>query len=95
MFKTKQQTASTPTPRRKSRRIIALIALVCMGSIAFLLLTALGKGLAVQGAIGGFGGMQMATAQYTPKDVVGDLGGMPVTIPRHLAEFVEYEGDPG
>ncbi|WP_338284389.1 hypothetical protein [Limnobacter thiooxidans] len=37
----------------------------------------------------------MATAQYTPKDVVGDLGGIPVTIPRHLAEFVEYEGDPG
>ena len=32
--------------------------------------------------------MQMATAQYTPKDVVGDLGGMPVTIPRHMAEFV-------
>ncbi len=37
----------------------------------------------------------MAAAQYAPRDVVGDLGGVPVTIPRHFANFVEYEGDPG
>lgn len=95
MFKTRSQTATTLKPKRKSRWIIIWIALVCLGPLAFLLLTMLGRGLAVQNALGGFGGLQMATAQYTPKDVVGDLGGMPVTIPRHMAEFVEYEGDPG
>ena len=36
----------------------------------------------------------MAAAQYAQRDVVGDLGGVPVTIPRHFANFVEYEGDP-
>jgi hypothetical protein len=43
----------------------------------------------------GFGPREMAVAQYTPKDVVGDLGGMKVTIPRHIPELVEYNGDPG
>lgn len=34
-------------------------------------------------------------ATGTPShDVVGDLGGMPVTIPRHFADLVEYSGDP-
>ena len=37
----------------------------------------------------------MAGARYSPCDVVGDLGGMPVTIPSYFANFVEYEGDPG
>ena len=37
----------------------------------------------------------MAAARYAPRDVVGDLGGVPVTIPRHFANFVEYDGDPG
>jgi hypothetical protein len=36
----------------------------------------------------------MALAQYTPNDVIGDLGGMKVRIPRHCAEYVEYDGDP-
>jgi hypothetical protein len=38
---------------------------------------------------------EMAMAQYSSKDVVGDLGGVPVTIPKHFAEYVEYDGDPG
>lgn len=29
------------------------------------------------------------------KDLVGDLGGMPVIIPRHFPRLVEYDGDPG
>nr|WP_315484455.1 hypothetical protein [uncultured Undibacterium sp.] len=37
----------------------------------------------------------MEEARYSRVDAVGDLGGMPVTIPRHFANFVEYEGDPG
>ena len=43
----------------------------------------------------GFQPPEMALAQYTPKDVVGDLGGMKVLIPRHYPEYVEYDGDPG
>lgn len=95
MFKTKQQAATTPTPKHEGSWIIPTIALVCLGPLLFLVMIVLGMGVGIQGRIGGFGGMQMATAQYTPKDVVGNLGGMPVTIPRHMAEFVEYEGDPG
>jgi hypothetical protein len=34
-------------------------------------------------------------ARYSQRDVIGDLGGMPVSIPRHFANFVEYDGDPG
>jgi hypothetical protein len=30
-----------------------------------------------------------------PKDVIGGLGGMKVRIPRHYAEYVEDDGDPG
>ncbi len=37
----------------------------------------------------------MAAAKYSPHDVVGDLGGVPVTIPSYFANFVEYENDPG
>lgn len=38
---------------------------------------------------------EMVAAQYSAKDVIGDLGGMPVKISRHIAEYVEYDGDPG
>jgi hypothetical protein len=43
----------------------------------------------------GFQPPEMALAQYTSKDVIGDLGGMKVRIPRHYAEYVEYDDDPG
>ena len=43
----------------------------------------------------GFQPPEMAMARYTPKDVIGDLGGLKVRIPRHYAEYVEYDGDPG
>lgn len=39
--------------------------------------------------------LEMALAKHTPVDVVGNLGGMRVVIPRYYAEFVEYDGDPG
>ena len=34
-------------------------------------------------------------SQPYPGFAIGDLGGMPVTVPRHLAELPEYDGDPG
>jgi len=43
----------------------------------------------------GFQPPEMAMARYTPKDVIGDLGGMKVRIPRYYAEYVAYDGDPG
>ena len=45
-------------------------------------------------AMYGFQPPEMAAAQYTPKDVIGDLGGLKVRIPRHYAEYVEYDDDP-
>jgi hypothetical protein len=45
--------------------------------------------------VSGFQPWEMAVAQYTPKDVIGDLGGMKVRIPRYCAEYVEYDADPG
>lgn len=43
----------------------------------------------------GFEPPEMAARRFTPKDVIGDLGGMRVNIPRYCAEYVEYDGDPG
>ncbi len=37
---------------------------------------------------------EMRQAQHASRDVVGDLGGMPVKIPRHFAEFMTYNDDP-
>lgn len=42
----------------------------------------------------GFQPLEMALAQYTSKDVIGNLGGVKVRIPRACAEYVEYDGDP-
>ena len=49
----------------------------------------------ISARITGFLPPEMAMAQYTPKDVIGDLGGMKVRIPRHYAEYVTYDDDPG
>ncbi len=43
----------------------------------------------------GFQPPQMAAAQYSHQDVVGNLGGLPVRLPRYAVEYVEYDGDPG
>ena len=86
-----QQGGVESNGRGRGRWVVALIVMLLMllGVLSWLLTKTMGASL------GGFGPAQMAAAQYTARDVVGDLGGMPVTIPRHMAEFVEYEGDPG
>ncbi len=43
----------------------------------------------------GFEPPEMARARYAKKDVIGNLGGMKVRIPRYYAEYVQYDGDPG
>lgn len=45
--------------------------------------------------LGGFQPPEMAAAQYSSKDVVGNLGGLPVRLPRYAVQYVEYDGDPG
>ena len=37
----------------------------------------------------------MFTVPVNGKEVIGDLGGVPVRIPREFAEHVEYDEDPG
>jgi hypothetical protein len=39
--------------------------------------------------------LEAAATQIANRDVVGDLGGITVTIPQHFANYVEYDGDPG
>ena len=34
-------------------------------------------------------------SQPYPGYAIGDLGGMPMKMPRHMAELLEYDGDPG
>ena len=43
----------------------------------------------------GFQPPVMAAAQYVKKPIRGDLGGVLVEIPSHMAEYLEYDGDPG
>jgi hypothetical protein len=83
--------ACAAAPRKRGRWVIWLLSLMLL-----LMAGVFGLWLVlVNASLGGSDGAQMVAAQYTPKDVVGDVGGMKVTIPRHMAEFVEYEGDPG
>jgi hypothetical protein len=37
----------------------------------------------------------MAEAQFAKHDAIGNLGGVPVRIPRLYAGYLEYDGDPG
>ncbi len=87
----KSAAALTPRAGTRGRWVIVLLAamLVLFGGVLALLAYVTGAGAL------GFMPPQMAAARYTPKDVVGDLGGMPVTIARHIPQFVEYDGDPG
>jgi hypothetical protein len=69
-------------------RLLAIVAVAI--AVPFIYIT-----WRVSTAINGFQPPEMAAAQHTPRDVIGDLGGMKVRIPRHYAEYVEYDGDPG
>lgn len=78
-----------PCNHRRSRRwLLYLIVLaIPISYIAW-------KTQATKREVFSFQPPEMALAQYTPTDVIGDLGGMKVRIPRHYAEYVEYDGAP-
>jgi hypothetical protein len=89
-----QPSLSSITPSASSHRgrwvVLLLLAAFClMGWASWKVARALGA------FAWGFQPPAMAAAQHSPTDVIGDLGGMPVKISRHVAEYVEYEGDPG
>ena len=81
--------AARPKHRGRWAIVLLLSLLTLFGGVLVLLMYITGV------AGNGFMPPQMAAAYYTPKDVVGDLGGMPVTIARHIPHMVEYDGDPG
>lgn len=43
----------------------------------------------------GFQSPEMAAIKFSPKTIHAKLGGMPVSIPPHFANYVQYDGDPG
>jgi hypothetical protein len=88
---TQETTLPNPPKGRRRRWVIWLLSSALLLGTALLVVPMLLTSM----SLGGSGAVQMVAAQYTPRDVVGDLGGMPVIIARHMAEFVEYEGDPG
>lgn len=75
--------------RRKGRWLLSLMVLVFLALAAF------------TARWGQFGHRSNAlsaaykASQPYPGFAIGDLGGMPVKVPRHLAELLEYDGDPG
>lgn len=83
---------SQTTQARQSRRwVLAFLAgmLVLLGGFLSLMVSVAGARAQA------FMPPEMAAAFKTPKDVVGDLGGMPVLIDRRIVRLVEYDGDPG
>lgn len=77
--------------RHRSRWVVVLLALLVMAGTAVLGLVVVASGLWSRG----FTPQAIAAAAPVFTDVVGDLGGMPVRIPRHIPELLEYDGDPG
>lgn len=90
---TDQNSKPKPKPKPKPRwrfwvkLLLSFIGVLVLVILAFLYWLGL--------RLNGFMPPEMAAAQHTPVGVVGDLGGMPVRIPRHIPRFLEYEGDPG
>lgn len=78
--------SNTRTWRRAVYLLIGLAISICYVAWQF---------QSTQNELFGFQPFHMAAAQHTPKDVIGDLGGIKVRIPRYCAEYVEYDGDPG
>ena len=80
----------------RSNGHIKAVLLLMLGMFAALGLALLIPALVSLGAPSG-GSLfppEMQAKKFTPVDAVGDLGGMPVTIPHYFANYLEYEDDP-
>ena len=75
--------------RRRGRWLLSLMVLV------FLALTAFTVRWWQYGHRSNALSAAYKASQPYPGFAIGDLGGMPVKVPRHLSELLEYDGDPG
>ena len=93
----KCSTSNDNTPRDKVKRLLKwrLFSYLMIGFSIPVIYVIWKVGAYSNFFLGGFQPSGMSLAQYTTKEVVGDLGGMKVVIPRYFAEYVEYDGDPG
>lgn len=82
------QLVPQPKEHHRSRWIVVLLALLSTLGAGVL-------GMVVASELWSRGFVRQAMAIPVFKDVVGDLGGMPVKIPRHIPEFLEYDSTPG
>jgi len=80
-----------PTPSRQASRrwLWAVLGLVLLATVAIVAVW-LHKAQRITARIEAH-----VASQPLEGYAIGDLGGMPVKIPRHLAELLEYDGDPG
>lgn len=79
--------------RRRFWRIVGVLLLVVVAVTGYRVWQAVNR---VHVALWGIGPPEMREAHYQKRPVLrANLGGMPVAIPWHFAEYVEYDGDPG
>ena len=105
--KTAHPFGSTKPPESASRtrrvaRFFRKAGIVLLVILAFIIASATGFFLwwnwppkALQWLTNPFFPPEMEAIRYSPRDVLADLGGMPVKIPSYFADYVEYNGEPG
>ena len=74
------------------------LLMILGGTVFLLLLVIITLWVRLQRSIDfapGFQSKDMAAAEHATRDVTGNLGGMPVIIPRRFAQYVEFDDDPG
>lgn len=81
----------TDRQAHRGRWVPMLLAAVLVFLCGFFALLVYVTGVGAQG----FMPAQISASYYSPKDLVGNLGGMPVRIDRRIVNLVEYDGDPG
>lgn len=79
-----------PQPRRRWRRWLLGLLLIGLLVVAAVGAVWLHKARRITERIEA----HVASQPY-PGFAIGDLGGMPVKVPRYMAELLEYDGDPG
>ncbi len=77
-----QPNSKTHKPKKRSSLGCLWVLLLLIGGVGYWIWR---YQIAQQAAMYGFQPPEMAMAQYTPKDVIGDLGRLKVKIPWHYA----------
>ena len=78
--------------RRRFWRVVGVVLLMAVAVTGYRVWQAVSR---VNDAIWGFEPSEMRAARFQKQPVLrANLGGMPVAIPWHFAEYVVYDGDP-